>query len=135
MGLDTQFVPEANERGREATMVDPTVTCLTHNHTCPHSLRGEKSCFFHLCRIIYPSSRVYFDTSSARNYGILELKKPLMASEPRGSSLLMVISTSTFSFNDPPYVIPSGATSCVQLYSWNRCFPNGKHPFGPLTNF
>lgn len=69
-------------------------------------------------------------------YGILEWKKPLMVSEPRGSSLLMVISMSTFSFNDPSYIIPSGATSCVQLYSRNRWFPNGKHllDFWPTSN-
>ena len=54
MGLDTQFVPEENERGREATMVDPTVTCMTHNHMCPHSLRGEKSCFFTYVELFIP---------------------------------------------------------------------------------
>lgn len=46
-----------------------------------------------------------------------------MASEPRKSSLPVIISTTNFSITDPPYLIPSRSTSWVQICTALQMLP------------
>lgn len=116
VGLDKQFVPEANKGvGWEATMVDPTLTWMTHKHTS-------------LCGITYlPSFYVLMGFWSEESpwWPLNSEEAPFLWKFP--SQLLLYWSNLSYSPQDNSCV---HNCSCVtDAYQMISVFP-----FGPLTH-